>query len=203
MEETHMAIKIRLRRDTAANWTSANPVLLPGEVGVESDTLKIKIGPLSPSQGTAWNSIVDYVNVTPAEFNIDASNYLLLTDLGLANKAPKLDASKNLLVPGTSIIVEGATLDSYKTTLAVTDPTANRTITFPDKSGTVALTTDIPVLTTDNVTEGSTNKYFTNERAQDAVASALTAGAGTSIVYDDPNNTIKRSEEHTSELQSH
>lgn len=37
-------IRIQLRNDTAENWTNANPVLLKGEMGVESDTKKIKIG---------------------------------------------------------------------------------------------------------------------------------------------------------------
>ena len=43
----------------------------------------------------------------------------------------------------TSIIFEGATADAFETTLAVTDPTADRTITLPNSSGTVALTSDI------------------------------------------------------------
>jgi hypothetical protein len=46
---------------------------------------------------------------------------------------------------GSSITFEGATSDSFETTLAVTDPTADRTITFPDATGTVALTSDITV----------------------------------------------------------
>ena len=41
------------RRDTAANWTSANPTLLAGEIGIESDTNKIKIG----DGRTAWTSL--------------------------------------------------------------------------------------------------------------------------------------------------
>lgn len=36
--------KIQFRRGTAAEWTSANPVLLEGEMGVETDTNKFKIG---------------------------------------------------------------------------------------------------------------------------------------------------------------
>jgi len=40
---------------------------------------------------------------------------------------------------GSSITFEGATADSYETTLQVTDPTADRTITFPDATGTVQL----------------------------------------------------------------
>ena len=41
------------RYDTAANWTGANPTLLAGEIGIESDTNKIKIGDGS----TAWTSL--------------------------------------------------------------------------------------------------------------------------------------------------
>ena len=43
----------------------------------------------------------------------------------------------------TSIVFEGATADGFETTLIVTDPTADRTITLPNSSGTVALTSDI------------------------------------------------------------
>jgi hypothetical protein len=48
-----MAVKIQLRRDTAANWTSANPVLAAGELGVETDTGFVKIG----NGSTVWNSL--------------------------------------------------------------------------------------------------------------------------------------------------
>ena len=41
------------RRDAAANWTSANPTLLAGEIGIESDTLKWKVG----TGSTAWTSL--------------------------------------------------------------------------------------------------------------------------------------------------
>ena len=43
--------QIQVRRDLAANWTTANSVLLSGEVGFETDTLKVKVG-----TGAAWNS---------------------------------------------------------------------------------------------------------------------------------------------------
>ena len=48
-----MANRIQIRRDTAANWTSANPILAPGEEGLETDTGLIKIGDGS----TAWTSL--------------------------------------------------------------------------------------------------------------------------------------------------
>jgi len=39
-----MATRIQVRRDTAANWTAANPTLAEGELGLELDTLKFKAG---------------------------------------------------------------------------------------------------------------------------------------------------------------
>ena len=55
-----------------------------------------------------------------------------------------LDASPSLtsitLSAASPLIFEGATADDYETTFAITDPTADRTITFPNATGTVALT---------------------------------------------------------------
>jgi len=48
-----MASLIKLRRDTAANWTQVNPTLASGEPGLETDTLKIKYG----NGSTAWNNL--------------------------------------------------------------------------------------------------------------------------------------------------
>ncbi len=39
-----MAVQIQLRNDTASAWTSANPVLAEGEIGIETDTRLIKLG---------------------------------------------------------------------------------------------------------------------------------------------------------------
>lgn len=48
-----MAVQIQLRRGTAAAWTSANPTLADGEIGVESDTDQFKIG----DGLTAWTNL--------------------------------------------------------------------------------------------------------------------------------------------------
>ena len=45
--------QIQIRRGTASQWTSANPTLASGEWGLETDTLKTKIG----NGSTAWNSL--------------------------------------------------------------------------------------------------------------------------------------------------
>ena len=44
MAEKEVQVKLRLRSDSAANWLKANPVLLAGEIGIETDTGKMKVG---------------------------------------------------------------------------------------------------------------------------------------------------------------
>jgi hypothetical protein len=53
-----MSYLIQVRRDTAANWSSKNPVLVAGEIAFETDTKKVKIG----DGTTAWNSLSDIGN---------------------------------------------------------------------------------------------------------------------------------------------
>lgn len=49
--------RIRLRCDTAANWTASNPVLLNGEVGIETDTRNFKVG----NGVSAWSALSYYI----------------------------------------------------------------------------------------------------------------------------------------------
>ena len=182
-----MAIRIQLRRDTAANWTSTNPVLRAGEFGIETDTLKFKIG----NGSSTWTQITAYANVTSSGLTTSLNDYILEADLGNPSGPAKLNASGDLLVPENSIILWDDTDYTYRTTVSATQPTADRTLTLPDATGTVALTANIPS-TTDSLSQGSTNKYFSDELAQDAVATALAAGTHTNMTvsYNDASNAI-------------
>ena len=59
-------------------------------------------------------------------------------DLYLGNKSPD-----EFSVTPVNIVFEGTSFNDNETTLTVVDPTADRTITFPDASGTVALTSGL------------------------------------------------------------
>ena len=64
--------RIALRNDLAANWTSNNPILLSGELGIETDTGYFKIG----DGGHNWNDLT-YANkfeATPvaAHYEVEA-----------------------------------------------------------------------------------------------------------------------------------
>ena len=57
--------RIQLRRDTATNWSTSNPVLLEGELGIELDSTRnrIKIG----DGVTAWNSLPYFLDAREEE----------------------------------------------------------------------------------------------------------------------------------------
>jgi len=63
-----MTTRIKLRRDTAANWTTTNPVLALGEPGLETDTRKVKYG----DGVTAWN-LLDYSVSAESDSNFSHS----------------------------------------------------------------------------------------------------------------------------------
>jgi len=156
-----------------------------GVVGLDSSLNAVVPGASIIVEGSTANAYETTLTVTDptADRTItfpDSNGTVVLSD-GSGN----VTVSGNLTVSGTTTTVnstevnivnsftfEGTTADAYETTLTVTDPTADRTITLPDASGTVVLTTTL------------------DEMAQDAVNSAIVAGVGLDKTYDDNGNTI-------------
>ena len=119
-----MADLIQLRRDTAANWTSANPVLSQGEQGYETDTGKMKIGDGS----TAWSSLAYFV---------DPSSYATSSDITTA-VAPKAN---------TADLATVATTGAYSDLTGT--PTGLATETYVDTAvGLKANTADLATVAT-------------------------------------------------------
>jgi hypothetical protein len=155
MEVMQVATRIQIRRDTAANWTTANPILREGELGIETDTLKIKVG----NSVATWSQR-PYINVTPSE---------------LAELAQ--DSVDSVLVAGTGIdkVYDDANntltlnIDSTVTTNSGEQTLTNKTLTSPKINENVALTATATELNTlDGITASTTELNYV-----DGVTSAI------------------------------
>jgi hypothetical protein len=84
-----MATRIKLRRDTAANWTSINPILASGEPGYETNSIKYKIG----DGVTDWNSLPYFSRAHDELTNLD---YASAGHTGFASTAALTSTSGTL-----------------------------------------------------------------------------------------------------------
>jgi hypothetical protein len=150
-----VATRIQLRRDTEANWTSANPTLSSGELAYSTDVNKIKIG----NGSSSWSSL-SYITDTTDKITEGISN-LFYTDERVDDRVSQL------LTAGSNI-----------------------SLSYNDEAGTLTISAtedDLSNNTTNDLAEGTNNLYFTVERAQDAVGEMVTGNteSGISVTYDD------------------
>ena len=99
------------------------------------------------------------------------------------NQLPWTDKQKEIfkiaLNHDTKIVFEGTTDDAYETTLTVTDPTADRTITLPNVTGTVVTTGDTGTIT---ATMLAANSVDSSELVDGSIdASHISTGAVTGV----------------------
>lgn len=100
-----MADIIQVRRDTAANWTSVNPTLAQGELGVELDTSKFKVGDGS----TGWASLPYLIDT--AEYLTAAGTFTLTNKIiSYTDNTLTGVASTSTLQTLTNKTLQGATL---------------------------------------------------------------------------------------------
>ena len=215
MEGEQMADKIQLRRDTAANWASTNPILSIGEMGLCTDELNIKVG----NGVAAWNDLPYYITGTvyndemardaigailtdtaSIDFTYDDNNNQILAAVipGGVNHDNLLNMSANKHVDHTLVSITGSDGLSGGGDISI-----SRTITLPNvgTAGTYGNSSSIPVFTTDakgritavtptNISIGSGAVSDFVEAVQDAIGGALVNSASINFSYDDVNNTI-------------
>jgi hypothetical protein len=116
-----MASKIQIRRDTASNWTSVNPTLSNGELGLETDTKKLKAGDGS----TAWTSLAYYTLATAgyAAYADTTANFTGTLQEGGSNVVTAGDL-------GTNVATFLGTPSSANLASAVTDETGSGALVF-------------------------------------------------------------------------
>ena len=142
-----MADLIQIRRDTAANWTSANTVLAQGELGAETDTSKIKIGDGS----TVWNSL---------GYLIDAGGYITATSTNTLSNTTLAAPTLSGQLTGADQTVSAINLKDYgEITNALGNTTGAKTIDLTAGNSVTATTT------------GATTWTFSNPTASDELCS--------------------------------
>ena len=109
-------------------------------------------------------------------FSIDSTVVTLTGEQTLTNKTIINPTISGLYLSNGSIVFEGTSEDDFETTLAVTNPTADRSVIIQDASGTLALTSDINSgsLTVTVAEDGTTGDsvYITTGSGHNANATA-------------------------------
>ena len=92
---------------------------------------------INPSIAYSISGLQDSVTSISADYITSTSTSTL------TNKTLTSPVVSGLSLSDSSVVFEGSSADAFETTLTVTNPTADRTITFPDTTGTVALLTQV------------------------------------------------------------
>lgn len=148
---------------TIPNSFSAGETIVAGDMNANFTAIKnyVEGDVLQESTATAKGDIyVASSSGVVTKLSVGSNTQVLTADsstaTGLAWAAASADATKMPLAGGTftgavtyqgasPILLTGATTgNGYETTISVTDPTADRTLTIQNATGTVALTSDIP-----------------------------------------------------------
>ncbi len=115
----------------------------------------------TPTLGTASATAIELGHATDTTISRASAGVVAIEGVNVVTEtATQTLTNKTLTSPvitgavfnDGSVVFEGATANDFETTLAITDPTADRTITFPDSTGTVALTSDITVTASSTTT---------------------------------------------------
>jgi hypothetical protein len=123
---------------TVTDPTADNTITIPNASGTVALLGTIALG--TDTTGNYVSGITEGTGVTVTHTPGEGSSPTVAIGQSVATSASPTFAG--LTINGGTIIFEGATANEFETTLSVTDPTADNTITIPNASGTVTLTTD-------------------------------------------------------------
>ena len=117
--------------------------------------------------------IGDIADILSASGFIASSTDIVESIVAINSELPEITTDA-FIFPGGSMIFEGATADAFETTFAITDPTADRTFTFPDVTSSVLVR---------EATQTLTNKTLTTPTITSGVFN--TAVSGTAVLDED------------------
>ena len=133
-------------------WKAYGASIAPGVLKV--DTANSRVG----------------INQTTPTVALDVTGAARITgDLTVQGTTTTIDSTTIAITD--SFVFEGATANDFETTLTVVDPTADRTLTLPDATGTVAtqgyVTTALGGVSSDSVTDADGDTKIQVEESSD------------------------------------
>ena len=183
--------RIQVRRGTASAWTTANPVLSAGEFGHETDTGKVKLG----NGSTAWTSLgyfstlaLGTTSTTAKAGDYTPTSTEVTTALGFTpvDAASKAQANGVASLDGSALVPANQLPSYVDDVLEYADLAAMPATGVSGKiyvaldsnlvyrwSGSTYIEISPSPGSTDGVTEGSTNLYYTNTRADNRISAAV------------------------------
>jgi hypothetical protein len=99
-----MTTRMQQRRGTSTQWTSADPILAAGEIGVETDTNQFKLG----DGVNVWSELSYFKNLEDLGASLD--DYVSLSSKGQPNGVAQLDSNGQVPVSQLSNLIDGAPL---------------------------------------------------------------------------------------------
>jgi|TARA_B110000858_G_scaffold98601_1_gene113409 hypothetical protein len=151
---------------------AAQQTLTNKTINSNANTLHIDLDDLGTFTGTLteFNSGLQGDSFTSLTGSETLTNKTLTAPTITAPTITGIVTATGAVFAGASpLVFEGATANAFETTFAITDPTADRTVTFQDATGTVAYLTDI---TGGGASEFSTVKVNTSVIFEGATADA-------------------------------
>lgn len=124
-----MAVKLQLRRGTAAQWSAANPLLAEGELAVELDTGKFKVG----NGINRWNQIEYTTNFGDQDVQNSVINFL----------TSSTGAVTWLYNTGTNQLASSVSLSSLSDVYFMTNPEDGSLLVFDVNINKWVATTDM------------------------------------------------------------
>ena len=176
---------------TAADATGSDKTLtLPNETGTLLSTASsIANSNLANSSVTIGSTSIS-LGGTATTFT-GLSSLTSTTLVGTTIISGSADAANSITLGSGNILFEGSGADANETILTVTNPTADRTITFPDSTGTVALLNSLSVASGSGLTYNSgTGEFGTNAIPNSQLANSTITVGSTGIALGSSATTI-------------
>ena len=176
---------------TAADATGSDKTLtLPNETGTLLSTASsIANSNLANSSVTIGSTSIS-LGGTVTTFT-GLSSLTSTTLVGTTIISGSADAANSITLGSGNIVFEGSGADAHETTLTVTNPSADRTITFPNSSGTVVLLNSLSVASGSGLTYNSgTGEFGTNAIPNSQLANSSVTVGSTGIALGGSATTI-------------